>query len=51
MPLLELWLSNTQVSDLSPLEGMPLLELWLRGTPAAKLPLPEWINRSIVSVH
>ena len=41
-------LYNTRVTDLSPLRGIPLRELYLSNTPAAKQPLPEWLDRSIV---
>jgi len=44
MPLKELYLDGTKVTDLTPLDGMPLERLDLRRTPAAKKPLPEWLN-------
>jgi hypothetical protein len=33
MPLQMLWLSHTQVSDLSPLAGSPIVSITLEGTP------------------
>ena len=48
LPLTVLGLRNTQVTDLSPLEGMPLEVLYLDNTPAAKNPLPQWLDTRIV---
>jgi len=44
MPLRMLNLNYTNVSDLTPLKGMPLELLWLDNTPAAKKPLPKWLD-------
>ena len=48
MPLEGLHLFGTKVTDLTPLKGMPLEGLTLSGTPAAKKPLPEWLNNVMV---
>ena len=51
MPLEELDLVNTNISDLTPLKGMPLEWLDLAGTPAAKKPLPKWLDGVDVYGH